>query len=36
MTPERPHEPQIGPAGKLIIAAIVALGLWVAFGWLVT
>jgi hypothetical protein len=36
MTPERPHEPQIGPAGKLVIAAIVAFGLWAAFGWLVT
>jgi hypothetical protein len=33
MTPERPHEPSIGPTGKLII---VAFGLWAAFGWLAT
>jgi hypothetical protein len=33
---ERSHEPEIGPAGKLVIAAVVALGLWAAFGWLVT
>ena len=36
MTPERPHETHIGPAGKLVIAAIVAFGLLAAFGWLVT
>lgn len=36
MTPERPYEPQIGPAGKLVLAVIVAFGLWAAFGWLIT
>lgn len=32
---ERPHEPEISPAGKLALAVIIAFGLWAAFGWLV-
>jgi hypothetical protein len=31
---ERPYEPAISPVGKLVIAVIIAFGLFGSFGWL--